>query len=173
MLKLFELYLSFFKIGLFGFGGGYAMIPLIQKELEEHGWLKLKEFVNIIAIAEMTPGPIAINSGTFVGYKVSTIIGSLVATLGVITPSLIFILILAHYLSKFNQSPYVKEVIKFLKPTIIGLVVAAALTVGRTGVVDIPGLFISLSVVFLLVKTRVHPILIILLAGLSGIILYG
>lgn len=84
-----KLFLSFVKIGLFSFGGGYAMIPLIQKEIESHGWLTPSQFIDIIAIAEMTPGPIAINSATFVGYNTAGFLGGAVATFGVALPSLV------------------------------------------------------------------------------------
>jgi len=92
-----KLLFTFFKIGLFSFGGGYAMIPMIEKEIEANKWLTSDEFVDIIAISEMTPGPISVNSATFVGYKTAGIFGGMFATLGVALPSLILILIISHF----------------------------------------------------------------------------
>lgn len=174
MLKLLvELYISFFKIGLFGFGGGYAMISLIQRELEKYGWLNMEEFIDVIAVAEMTPGPIAINSGTFVGFKISTVLGALTATIAVITPSIILVLILAHFFNKIKGSKYIDTVLGYLRPTVIGLIVTAAFTIAKTSIVDLASIIIAISVIILMVKTNIHPILVIILAGLSGMIIYA
>ncbi len=100
-----DLFLSFFKIGLFSFGGGYAMIPLIQKEITRNGWITPSEFVDIIAIAEMTPGPIAVNSATFVGYKTAGLFGGLVATIGVALPSAMLIFLIADFIQKYKTHP--------------------------------------------------------------------
>ncbi len=170
---LVDIYLSFFKIGLFGFGGGYAMISLIQAELVNRRWIRLEEFIDIIAIAQMTPGPIAINSGTFVGYRVSTIFGSLVATIAVITPSFILVLILARYFHKVKDSNFIKNLLRYLRPTVIGLIVAAAITIAKTNVVDIRSLIILIAVILIMYKTEAHPILVIMLAGLSGAVIYA
>ena len=99
-----RLFFSFFKIGLFSFGGGYAMIPMIQKEIEINGWLAASEFVDIIAIAEMTPGPIAINSATFVGYKTAGFFGGMVATMGVALPSIILVFIVSSFFFKIQKT---------------------------------------------------------------------
>src|SRR5699024_9078016 len=119
---LLKLFLSFFKIGAFTFGGGYAMIPLIQKEvITNQQWLTTREFIDIIAVAEMTPGPIAINSATFLGYKVSGVFGSVVATLGVVLPSFIVIGIIFYFLSKFRESSNVEQAFKGIRPVVLGL----------------------------------------------------
>ena len=95
-MNLLHIYLSFAKVGLFTFGGGYAMLPLIESDIiQKRGWLTMAEFTDMVAIAEITPGPIAVNSATFVGYKLAGIIGGIVATLGVITPSIVIVLALA------------------------------------------------------------------------------
>jgi chromate transporter len=103
-----SLLITFFKIGLFSFGGGYAMIPMIEREIESHGWLSPAEFIDIIAIAEMTPGPIAVNSATFVGFKTAGILGGLFATLGVALPSLL--LILQHFTPLCQRKFYYKTI---------------------------------------------------------------
>ncbi|MTI58976.1 MAG: chromate transporter [Firmicutes bacterium] len=172
MKTLISLYLSFFKIGLFGFGGGYAMISLIQDELQKHGWLSLDEFIDVIAIAEMTPGPIAINSGTFVGFKISSLWGAIVATIGVVTPSFILVIILASTFKKFSDSLYLNRMLKFLQPVIIGLIIAVAFSLSRVSIVDFKGVIICLVVLITMIKTEIHPILIIIMSGLSGALLY-
>lgn len=169
---LLELYLAFFKIGLFGFGGGYAMISLVQQEITSRSWLSVSEFVDIIAIAEMTPGPIAINSATYVGYKIASLPGSVAATLGVITPSFVLILILAGFLHILKDSLITANVLRFLRPAIIGLILAAALSIGEHSIVDVSSIGIALSVIAMLFFTKVHPIGLILLAGVAGVILY-
>ena len=100
MSLLFELFYSFFRIGLFSFGGGYAMIPWIQSEILHHGWLTADQFADIVAVAEMTPGPIAVNSATYVGYMTAGVVGSMVATAGVTLPSLLLILLVAGFVSR-------------------------------------------------------------------------
>ncbi|MFW6230020.1 MAG: chromate transporter, partial [Halanaerobium sp.] len=130
---------SFFKVGLFGFGGGYAMISLLQKELETYGWLTMQEFVDIIAIAQMTPGAIAVNSGTFVGFETSSsIIVSLLVTMAVIAPSFILVLLLARYFKKVKDSEYIKTVIRYIRPTVIGLIILAAVSLIGSSIIDIP-----------------------------------
>ncbi len=172
MHKLITLYLSFFKIGLFGFGGGYAMISLIQEELLAHGWLSLKEFIDIIAIAQITPGPIAINSGTFVGFKTFSLPGAIIASIGVITPSFLLVLILAHFFNKVKNSSYTTTILTFLRPTIIGLIFSAAFLIGKTSLNDWKSYLITGAVFITMVKTKIHPILIIFLSGVIGIIIY-
>lgn len=172
MYFFINLYLSFFKIGLFGFGGGYAMISLIQQELTANNWLKFKEFVDIIAIAQMTPGPIAINSATFVGFKTSTLFGSFIATLAVITPSFILVLLLAYFFQKIKDSSYVNLVMKYLRITVIGLIVIAAFGIFQNSSINITGIIITLSVVLLMYKTKINPILVIVMSGIAGIIIF-
>lgn len=174
MLKvLFDLLISFFKIGLFGFGGGYAMISLIQNELLAHGWLSMEEFINIIAIAEMTPGPIAINSGSYVGLKIAGLPGSIIATTAVVIPSFFLVLLLAHFYKQIRESRYIKGLLLYLRPTVIALILAAAISIARTSIIDIKSIIIVLGTFFLLHRTKVHPITIIILAGVSGALLYN
>lgn len=170
---IINLITSFFKIGLFGFGGGYAMISLLQKELEKYGWLTMQEFVDIIAIAEMTPGPIAVNSGTFVGFKsTSSVLGAFFATLAVIMPSFILVLLLAHYFKKVKNSKYINSVIRYIRPTVIGLIILAALSLVKTSIIDIPTFIILASVIITMLKTDLNPITLIVIAGFSGALIY-
>ena len=187
------LFTTFFKIGLFSFGGGYAMIPLIQHELEVHGWMLPSQFVDIIAIAEMTPGPIAVNAATFVGFRVSGFFGGLVATLGVAMPSLLLILFLSGFFFKYRTHPLQKSIFHCIRPTVTGLIAAAAISISRTALLLIPEharvwvavkenpvaavdwIGITLFVVFLLllIRWKLHPVMLIVIAAISGIALYA
>ncbi|MBC7333512.1 MAG: chromate transporter [Actinobacteria bacterium] len=126
-----ELFITFFKIGVFCFGGGYGMIPMIEREIEIHHWLTSQEFVNIISISEMTPGPIAINTATFVGYKMGGISGGLLATTGVVLPSLILVLSAFYFLSRFQHHPIVKDAIWGIRAVTLALVIGAIVFVAR------------------------------------------
>ena len=177
-----ELFTSFFKIGLFSFGGGYAMIQLISEEISNHAWLAQSEFIQIIGIAEMTPGPIAVNSATFVGYKAAGILGAICATVGVALPSLIIIMLLATLLFKNASHPLMREVFKGIKPVVAGLVLAAVITVSKSTLItetssqnwsiNYQTLIIGLIILFLDVRTEIHPILLIVISGVLGYGLY-
>ena len=127
MEVLIKLFFAFFKIGLFTFGGGYAMIPLIQEEVTKNGWLTAEEVIDIVGIAESTPGPIAVNLATFVGTSQMGFLGALVATLGVILPSFIIILLIAIIFKKIMDNKYVKSILKGINPVIIGLILVTGL----------------------------------------------
>ena len=122
-----ELFVTFFKIGLFTFGGGYAMLPLIQKEVLAHDWMELEEVINFIAVSESTPGPFAINCATYVGIETGGILGAVCATLGVVMPSFIVILCVARFYKKFKESKIVSSVMTGLRPAVIGLIGSAAI----------------------------------------------
>lgn len=172
-MALWNLFVSFFKIGAFSFGGGYAMIPLIQKEIiNRHGYLTLEQFTDIIAIAEMTPGPIAVNSATFVGYRVAGVLGSAVSTFGVVLPSFIVILIIASFFVRFQNHPAVQAVFRGVRPVVIALISVAAVFIGKLSLLDIKSVFIALAVFAAVTKTKLHPVLIIMAAGVMGTIFY-
>ncbi|HHU52348.1 MAG TPA: chromate transporter [Firmicutes bacterium] len=169
-LKIFA---SFFKIGLFTIGGGYAMIPLMQTEfISVHHWLTSEEFIDIIAVAEMTPGPVAINSATYIGYQTLGVAGSIVATLGVISPSLIILLIIARLFKRFSASPMVKAVISSLRPAVIGLILTAVVVLGRSVLVDFKAVLIALTSFLLLCGGRAHPISVLAVSACLGILMY-
>lgn len=124
MTSLWSLFYSFFKIGAFTFGGGYAMIPLIQREvIERKRWLEEKEFIDLLTIAQSAPGPIALNTAVFVGYKLRGYIGSIAAILGVVVPSFAIILIVAIFFSGIRQNPYVDAAFKGMRPAVVALIV--------------------------------------------------
>ena len=178
-----ELFLTFFKIGLFTFGGGYAMLPLIQEEVLNQGWMELSELINFVAIAESTPGPFAINVATFVGAHTAeiSILGSICATLGVVMPSFIIILIVARCFEKFKSNKIVKWCMFGLKAAVVGLIGSAVVSIGQTvlfpsgidaSVFQSATLYISVALFAVCVALsfkKVHPIFIVLISASVGI----
>ncbi|MBZ9688840.1 chromate transporter [Clostridium estertheticum] len=174
MSNLIQIFLSFLKIGAFSFGGGYAMLPLIQREIvNSHNWITYKEFIDIIGISQMTPGPIAINSATFVGFKVSGILGSIAATLGVVSFSFLLVSIANHYIVKFKESYIMKAALAGMRPALIGLIVSVFLSLGKESYKDIKSVIIGFIILGLLLTNKIHPILIIIISGVLGIGFYG
>ena len=127
-----RLFFEFFKIGLFTFGGGYAMIPLIQDSVTNMEWLTDEELINFIAISESTPGPFAINIATFVGMNVGGVLGAVCTTLGVVLPSYIIILIIAKGYEKYRENHIVIGLMSGLRPTVVGLILGAVISIGST-----------------------------------------
>ncbi len=174
-----ELFLTFLKIGALTFGGGTAMIPLVADEVVTRGWLSDEALLNFVAISESTPGPFAVNTATYVGALVAGFPGALCATLGVVLPAFIFVLIIARFLVKFSTNPYVSGCVNCLKPTVVGLIAAALLSLGGkvlfpSGFADINvytlvfSACVALLMVFLSFK-KLHPILIIVLSAVLGL----
>ena len=127
---LVQLFLSFFQIGLFSIGGGYAAMPLIQSQVVEiHQWLTMTQFADIITIAEMTPGPIAINSATFVGTHIAGLPGAIIATIGCVAPSCIIVLSLAYVYTKYKNLSLMKGILSGLRPVVIALIASAGLSI--------------------------------------------
>ena len=174
-----ELFVTFFKIGLFTIGGGYAMLPLIQADVQAHGWMTAEELVNFIAVSESTPGPFAVNVSTYVGAELAGLRGALCATLGVVLPSFLIILLVARFYAAFRSSAIISGAMSGLRPAVIGMIGAAAVSVGQTvfapdGVQALAGypLACSLAIFVLmafLTHRKLHPIAIILLSALLGI----
>lgn len=169
---LLDLFLTFFKIGAFTFGGGYAMLPLIQEEVIANAWLGENEIINFIAVSESTPGPFAINIATYIGSEMAGIIGAICATLGVVLPSLIVIILVARFFEKFKTNKIVKGCMTGLKPAVVGLIGASILSIVKTVFVEngfsIVSLILFLSMSVLAFK-KVHPIIIILVSALVGV----
>lgn len=145
---LIKLFISFFKIGLFSFGGGYAALALIQQEVVvENSWLAVGEFNDLITISQMTPGPIALNSATFVGQRVAGFPGSLAATIGCILPSAIIVGALSYFYKKYKDIDIMADVLKFLRPAIVVMILIAGLDILKTSLFDInPAAFENLNV---------------------------
>ncbi len=170
---LINLFLTFLRVGALGFGGGFAAIPLIQSEVvTTYGWITSQEFANIMAVASMTPGPIAINSATYVGFKIYGVIGGLIATFGVVLVSFILIGIIAGIMTKFSKNKYVNSVLEVLRPVIIALILVAAINTGQTAFFDYREVIIFVVALGLLLKTKLHPIALITSFGLLGAFIY-
>lgn len=186
-----ELFITFFQIGLFGFGGGYAMLSMIQGEVVTgHHWISSSEFTDIVAISQMTPGPIGINSATYVGYTavvnagyshVWGIAGSITATFAVVLPSFILMIAISKFFLKYQKHPLVESVFKGLRPAVVGLLASAALllmTAENFGSYQTNTYQWCISILIFLIafigtrKFKVSPILMIVLCGLAGWILY-
>ena len=176
-----DLFWTFLKIGAFTFGGGYAMLPLIQAEVERHGWMTDAQLVNFVAVSESTPGPFAVNISTYVGMETGGWAGAACATLGVVLPSFLIILVVARCFVRFRSSRLVQGCLSGLRPAVVGLIAASVISVGATvffsgGVtrqaVGTPafGAAVGIFLVSLvLVFRKMHPIGVILLSGLLGI----
>ena len=177
-----DLFLTFLKIGAFTFGGGYAMLPLIQDAVIEKGWLLEEDIVNIIAVADSTPGPFAINISTYVGSEMGGILGAFCSTMGVVLPSFIIILLVAHWYEQFKSSKIVSGLMSGLKPAVIGLIGAAVLSIGKTvfssfeismEIFTNPEFWVSVGTVIvmgILAFRKVHPIAIICMSAVIGIV---
>ena len=184
-----QLFYTFFKIGLFGFGGGYAMISMIQGEVvTRHAWLSSNEFTDIIAISQMTPGPIGINSATYVGYSAVVnagyshavgILGSTIATVSVVLPSFILMVLISKFFLKYQKHPIIASVFEGLRPGVVGLLAAAALVLMNgenfgtynwqilTSIILFAGTFIASY------RYKVNPILLIVICGIIGYVTFG
>ncbi|PIC70305.1 chromate transporter [Sporosarcina sp. P16b] len=176
---LFELFKTFFTIGLISFGGGYAMIPVIELEVTQHDWMTIQEFTDIIAIAGMSPGPIATNSAIFVGYRTAGFSGALVSAFGMILPSLIIILIISTFFNRANKHRTVQSAFYGLRPIIVGLIIYAAIKfavsnelLGTLSFHSISLLGIFGTALLALIKFSVHPALVIIAAGAIGMVFY-
>lgn len=162
-----QLFLTFLKIGAFTFGGGYAMLPLIQEEVLGHRWMGMEELVNFIAVSESTPGPLAVNLSTYVGAETAGLGGALCATLGVVLPSFVIILIVARCFAAFQENRIVKGCMNGLRPAVVGMIASAVLSVGvsvfplSAGLPQLLAAGALLALVLFAHWKKVHPILII------------
>jgi len=165
----------YLKIGIFGFGGGYAMLSLIQYEVvDKYHWLTLQEFTDVVAISQMTPGPIAVNSATFVGMRCAGLPGALVATFGCIAPSLILVTLLSYLYGRFRSGQTMQNVLGALRPVVVALIASAALSIVQVaavksgGGVSIVGIVLMVAAFLVLRWKKWNPILVMLLCGVGG-----
>ncbi len=183
MMIYLHLFYTFFKIGLFGFGGGYAMLSMIQGEVvTRYGWLTPQEFTDIVAISQMTPGPIGINSATYVGFTATgSVWGSVIATLAVVLPSFILMLALSHFILRYRKHPVMEAVFSGLRPAVVGLLASAALALMNTENFGSPTedtrSFIISCVLFLIAfigtrRYKLNPIGLIAACGVAGLLFY-
>ena len=176
-----QLFLSFLQIGMFSFGGGYAAMPLIQGQVvTTHGWLTMSEFTDLITISQITPGPIAVNSATFVGLKIAGIPGAVVATAGCILPSCIIVTILARLYLKYRNLDLLQGVLKSLRPAVVAMIASAGILIlknafwGSAESISLTGPEWSMVVIFgicvlLLRKTKLNPVWVMVLAGVMKV----
>lgn len=177
---LWQLFWTFLEIGAVSFGGGYGMISLIREKVLLHGWLEETRFLSFIAVSESTPGPLAINMATFIGASQAGMAGAFCATLGVVLPSFLIILLVARFYAAFRSSAIVSGAMGGLRPAVIGMIGAAVVSVGQTvflpeglAAVTAYPLVCSLAIFALmavLTHKKLHPIVIILLSALLGIV---
>lgn len=179
---------TFFKIGLFTIGGGYAMIPMIEEQAINYGWITELELLDFLAVSESTPGPFAVNMATFIGFSQGGIIGAILTTLAVVTPSFIIILIIAKFLKSFSEDPTVKDVLSGIKPVVVGLLIGVVLNLIFKGLTtdsfDIRNFSINqidfrviiiFTIIFSISKIfkKLNPIFLILMSGALGYLFYG
>lgn len=173
-MTLLTLFWSFLKIGIFGFGGGYAILALIEHEVVDiNGWMTTAEFTDIVAISQATPGPIVINCATYVGYTATgTILGSALATFAVCLPALILASLAARFIYKFRDNKYVDAAFKGLRPAVVGLILAAGLTlINQENFTDYISVIIF-AVVAIATYFKANPIILLVLSGIAGYFLY-
>ncbi|MBM7645591.1 chromate transporter [Scopulibacillus daqui] len=174
---LLDLFIAFFKIGIFSFGGGYAMIPVIEHESVNHGWISAAAFADSVSVAGMSPGPVAMNAAIFVGYKVAGVAGAIAATLGMSLPSILIIVLLGTVFYKIKDHPVIASVFYGLRPVITAFILFAACRFAiqshlvssdiRKSVIGIVMLLIALVLLF---YKKVHPLALILSFGVIGIL---
>ncbi len=169
--RLLKLFLTFFKIGLFTFGGGYAMIPLMQREtVEKNKWISDEDILDIIAIAESTPGPIAINSATFIGYKTAGVLGSICATLGTVLPSFIIILIISFFLRQFEDIKAVQYAFNGIRAGVLGLLIKAWWNMYKKMPKTAVAYIIAAGAFVATTFTNVNILIVIAVCGLVGLV---
>ena len=170
---LIRLFILFFRIGMFSFGGGYAMLPLIYQGANELTGMSSAEFSRLVAVSQVTPGPIAVNAATYVGYQCSGVAGATVATLGVVLPSIILVFIISLFLIKFKESQIMIEILAGIRPATIGLLGSAVVFLAQgslfTGMeVNLIPLCFFFSVLIIAWKFKIDPILTTVIAGIAG-----
>lgn len=172
-----KLFFSFFQIGFVSFGGGYAaMAPIYRQVVELNHWLTAREFADLITISQMTPGPISLNSATFIGLQVAGIPGAVAATIGNVTPSILIVLILAYVYFRFNKLKIIQGVLESLRPAVIALIAAAGISLFSSAMftpnLDYINLLVFLGVLLLLSKTKLDPTVVMLFSGVLGVIFH-
>jgi len=169
-----QLFVAFFKIGLFGFGGGYSMLSLLQAEIvTHHHWITTTEFADIVAISQMTPGPISINSATYIGYTTTgSVWGSAIATMALCLPSLILMIAASYFYLRLKNNLYVSQIIRSLRPVVIGMILAAALMLfNKENFIDYRSYFIF-AIALIAILKKMNPLLVISGSGIAGYLLF-
>lgn len=175
MKKLLEIFTLFFRIGMFTIGGGYAMLPLIQKEVvDKKSWMSEEEFLDAISLTNSLPGPLATNAATFVGYRVSKVKGSLAAVLGAVLPSIIIILIIASFFKNAADYPVVQNIFNAVRPAVVALILYSVIKLAKTAkITKNLNWLVALAAFAAITFFDVHPIIVIVCAALYGLVLYN
>ena len=169
--SLFKLFTTFFRIGLFTFGGGYAMIPFIERDIvERNGWIKREEFLDFLAVSQSAPGVFAVNMATFVGYRLRGSKGAFFSALGNILPSVLIILLIALFFNSFRENEVVNNIFKGLRPAVVALIAVPVFSVAKSAKITWATVWIPILSALLIVLFGVSPIYIILLAVVAGIV---
>jgi chromate transporter len=170
--SLIQLYFTFLRIGLFTIGGGYAMLPLIQKEVvEKYGWATDEEVINYYAIGQSTPGIIAVNTATFIGVKQGGFLGGVAATLGMVTPSWIIISLLAHFIDAFRENSYVEKAFMGIRIMVLALILSAVIKMGQKVLKHISDYFLMMLGLILVAFLDITPVYVILMGAILGVII--
>ena len=174
MKLIWELFITFARIGGFTFGGGYAMLPMLQKELvEKHHWTTEEDLMDFYAIAQCTPGVIAVNTATLVGYRIKGLIGSVAATIGVVFPSFVIIALIAAVLNNFAELAIVKNAFVGIRACVCALILDSVIKLGKKAIVDKITLAIAIIVFVIMCFFNLSPIILVVLAGVTGLLLKG
>ncbi|WP_244833807.1 chromate transporter [Clostridium sp. BJN0001] len=172
MKCLLDLFIVFMRIGAFTFGGGYAMLPILQKEVVDNKhWVTEEELMDYYAIGQCTPGVIAVNTATFIGYKKKGVLGAIAATLGVIFPSIIIIIVIAAFLKNFTKYTIVKDAFAGIRVCVCVLILKAIIKLGKKSIVDKMSLIIFITILLLAILTNISTSILVVLAGLLGILI--
>lgn len=167
--SLLKLFVTFFRIGLFTFGGGYAMIPLIENDVvERNGWLRKDEFLDLLAVAQSAPGVFAVNMAVFVGYKLRGKRGALAASFGCVLPSVVIILLIALFFRRFRHIEVVNNIFMGIRPVVVALIAVPVFNVARSAKLGWSTVWIPVVAAFLIVALGVSPIYVIIAAGVAG-----
>ena len=166
-----KLFIAFIKIGTFVFGGGYAMLPLIQQEVvNHHHWMSEEEFVDMLAVTQSAPGPVAVNTAIFIGYKVVGLSGALTALIGAVLPAFTIILLLATFLSSYHDNYYLNQFFSGVRPVIIGLILGVGLKTGKKIIHSRFDFFLAVAALILLLIIQIHPFILIICGALAGLL---
>lgn len=169
MLK--ELFFTFFKIGAFTFGGGFAMIPIIQREIvENRNWIKDEEFIDAIALAQASPGPVAVNTSIYVGYKIKGIKGAIICTLGTVLPSFFTILIIAMFFYQFRQNDILDKVFMGIRPAVVALIASAVYKLVNKSYFGYDVFIVALITILLIIFTEISPVYLVVMGAVGSVV---
>lgn len=186
MDQIIDIFNIFFKLGIFTYGGGYVMLPLIYHDVNRLNLMSADEFANLVALSQVTPGPIAINSATYVGFLTSGFLGAVLATFAICLPSFFIVLVVSHFMNRFKESLIIKDIISGIRPATVGLLVSTVIFFSENSIVnkeaihpmdmvnlfDIPSLVIFALTIFLSVRFKFGPIGLTLMAGVMGVLIF-